>query len=171
MNDGEACGECGFVYNEADAPDAAQRVRALSKTVADRLLERQVNEVRRHVPPLTWSALEYGCHLRDDLLVQRERVLLARRADHPTLTPMGRDERAYHDGYESQKAADVARQLVEAGRLFAHVLDLLDDDSWTRTVVYNWPEPADRNLRWVAVHTVHELVHHQGDIERVLTGR
>jgi DinB superfamily len=170
VNEGEACGGCGFVYSEAEAPDAAQRVRMLSNTIAERLLVRPVNEVRRHMPPLTWSALEYGCHLRDDLLVQRERVLLARRVEHPTLTPMGRDERAYHDGYESQHVADVARQLVEAGRLFAHVLDLLDDDTWSRTVVYNWPEPADRSLRWVAVHTVHELVHHQVDIEHVLTG-
>jgi hypothetical protein len=170
VNAHERCGGCSFVYREAEASDAAQQVRLLSSAVADRLVKSPIGDVGRQVRPLSWSALEYGCHLRDVLLVQRERVLLARRVDHPTPAPMGRDERADHDGYRSQDVADVARQLIEAGRLFAHVLDLLDDDGWTRTLVYNWPEPADRSLRWVAVHTVHELVHPQRDIELVLAG-
>ena len=54
--------------------------------------------------------LEYGCHLKDVLLVQRERVLTARRVDRPSFHPIGRDERAEHDGYADQDPADVARQ-------------------------------------------------------------
>jgi hypothetical protein len=115
-----------------------------------------------------WSPLEYGCHVRDILLVQRERVLLARRETRPSLTAMGRDERVEHDGYSEQVPADVARQLEDSARLLANVLGRLGDSDWDRTVVYNYPEPTERTLRWVAIHTLHEVRHHHGDMARQL---
>ena len=78
-----------------------------------------------------WSPLEYGCHVRDVLLVQRERVLAARRMDRPTFDPMGRDERVEHDGYAEQDPACVVVQLEEAAFLFANVLARLGPDDWT----------------------------------------
>jgi hypothetical protein len=114
----------------------------------------------------TWSPLEYGCHVRDVLLVQRERVLEARRTDTPSFSPMGRDERVGHDGYADQAPADVARQLGDAAALLANVLARLDPGEWDRTVVYWYPRRAERSLRWVAVHTVHEVRHHTLDIRR-----
>src|SRR5258707_10836138 len=62
-----------------------------------------------------WSPLEYGCDLRDMLLVQRERVLAARRMNRPECSPMGRDERVVHDGCAEQEPEDVARQLRGRG--------------------------------------------------------
>jgi DinB superfamily len=112
-----------------------------------------------------WSPLEYGCHVRDVLLVQRERVLLARRETRPALTPMGRDERVEHDGYSEQIPAEVARQLQDSARMFANVLARLGDADWDRTLIYNYPEIHERTLGWVAVHTLHEVRHHQMDIE------
>lgn len=111
-----------------------------------------------------WSPLEYACHVRDVLLVQRERVLLARQVDRPTPAPMGRDARADLDGYAEQDPVSVARQLGDAAELFENVLDRLGED-WDRTMIYNYPEPTERSLRWVAVHTLHELVHHRRDVE------
>jgi hypothetical protein len=105
--------------------------------------------------------------MRDVLLVQRERVLAARRTDTPSFAPMGRDERVDHDGYAEQSPADVARQARDAAALFANVLARLGDD-WERTVVYNYPAPFERSLRWVAVHTVHEMHHHLLDVRRQL---
>ncbi len=126
--------------------------------------------VRARPEPAVWSPLEYGCHLRDILLVQRERVLAARRTLRPSCEPMGRDERVEHDGYAQQDTADVARQLTMAAQLFANVLDRLGVDDWDRSVVYNYPRRTERSLRWVAVHTVHELRHHLLDIRRQLPG-
>ena len=57
---------------------------------------------------------------------------------------------------------------TDASTLFTHVLDRLDADQWDRTLVYNYPEPAARSLRWVAVHTEHEARHHLVDIRRQL---
>jgi hypothetical protein len=92
-------------------------------------------------------------------------VLAARRTECPTYPPMGRDERVDHDGYVDQSPDDVARQLRDAARLFANVLTRVDvDDEWDRTLIYNYPTPSERSLRWVALHTEHELRHHQADV-------
>ena len=36
----------------------------------------------------------------------------------------------------------------------------------SRWLVYNYPTPQERTLAWVAVHTLHEFVHHTNDIKR-----
>lgn len=101
-------------------------------------------------------------------VVQRERVLTARRVNGADCAPMGCEERAEHDGYREQNPTDVARQLVDAATLFSNVLARLAADEWDRTVVYHYPETCQRSLRWVAVHTAHELQHHLLDIRRQL---
>jgi hypothetical protein len=155
------CTECGFTYDEnLDVPPL------LTAGVAETVLLLRTGDVRSRRSPAVWSPLEYACHLRDMLLVQRERVLLARRVERPDCTPMGRDERVEHDGYADQAPADVARQLTDAGDLFANVLRRLPAAEWERTVLYRYPEPTVRTLRWVALHTLHEVRHHLLDIRR-----
>jgi hypothetical protein len=155
------CTECGFVYDESlDVPPL------LTEGVAETAGLLSTGDVRSRRSPEVWSPLEYACHLRDMLLVQRERVLLARRVERPDCTPMGRDERVEHDGYADQAPADVARQLTDAGELFANVLLRLPAPDWERTVLYRYPEPTVRTLRWVALHTLHEVRHHLLDIRR-----
>jgi len=155
--DRDRCDECGFVYVPEESDGAGPAIAVLRDPAAD---------VARRRATGTWSPLEYGCHLRDVILVQRERVLLARQVERPSLTPMGRDDRVEHDGYSEQLPADVARQLEDAARLFANVLSRLGPADWERTLMYNFPTTSERSLRWVAVHTLHEARHHLADIER-----
>jgi hypothetical protein len=159
------CAECGFRYGETPPQQIGPAIVVGAEQVAALLGGPEVN--RRREDGL-WSPLEYACHLRDMLLVQRERVLLARREERPLAVPMGRDARVEHEGYAEQEPADVARQLGDAARLFANVLARLPDDQWRRTVLYTYPEPAERPLTWVAAHALHEVRHHQRDIERQL---
>jgi hypothetical protein len=111
------CAECGFTYDEGEALGAADAIVAAAREAAALVNEADDDEVRVRSDPATWSALEYGCHVRDVLLVQRERVLEARRTERPTFTPMGRDERVALDGYDEQDPAVVTRQLVDAADL------------------------------------------------------
>jgi hypothetical protein len=162
------CSECGFVYDESEAPLAAAAIQEGAHSMAI-LIADAGDDARLRPNANTWSALEYGCHVRDVLLVQRERVLLVRRCvDPPTPPPMGRDERADKDGYATQAPDDVARQLPDAAHLLANVFDRLDEADWARTLIYNFPVPWERSLRWVAVHTVHEVRHHMKDVRRGL---
>jgi hypothetical protein len=88
--------------------------------------------------------------------------------DRPSFDPMGRDERVEHDGYAEQDPRDVARQLTDAANLFANVLSRLDPEDWERIVMYNYPKLAERSLRWIAVHSEHEVRHHLLDVGRQL---
>ncbi|MGH3972352.1 MAG: DinB family protein [Pseudonocardiaceae bacterium] len=162
------CPQCGFTYDLGEASVAGRVIREVIADVVAILRRHAVVDLRTRRQPNAWSPLEYGCHPRDVLLVQRERVLAARRTDRPDRPPMGRDERVDHDGYAEQESEDVARQLTDAAQMFFNVLDRLGTSDWTRSVIYNYPEPRERSLRWVAVHTVHEVHHHLLDIRRQL---
>jgi hypothetical protein len=166
MND--VCEICGFVYDLTSALRAGDAILHESDVLAA-IVESGGEELARRSTPTTWSVLEYCCHVRDVLLVQRERVLLARRTVRPAVVTMGRDERVEHDGYAQQHPVDVARQLRDAASLFAGVLARFDDQTWDRTLIYNYPERTERDLAWVAVHTQHEVHHHLADV-RAQTG-
>ena len=161
----QECAQCGFVYDLSKAASAGAAIQERVGAAAAVLRDCDV-DVRSRRLPAVWSALEYGCHLRDVLLVQRERVLAALRVDRPDYPAMGRDERVVHDGYADQEPIDVARQLADAAQLFGNVLGRLSDDDWDRTLLYHFPETCERSLGWVAVHTLHEAQHHLGDITR-----
>ena len=135
----ERCGECGFAYDVSAAPWAGREIRAGAAELAAILTDGTAGLAARR-EPARWSPLEYGCHVRDMLVVQRERLLAARRLDRPVAEPMGRDERAELDGYAGQDPADVARQLGDAALLLAGDLARLGDPDWDRTLIYTYPE-------------------------------
>ena len=157
----DTCSFCGFEYDLDEAPAAGGAIVEGAHALGGLLRH---TAVRSRPTPETWSPLEYACHVRDVLLVQRERVLAARREDRPSFAPMGRDERVGHDGYAQQDPEDVARQLGDAAHLFANVVARLEPTDWDRTIVYNYPHTTERPLRWVAVHTLHEVRHHLLDV-------
>ncbi len=68
------------------------------------------------------------------------------------------------DRYNEQDPTEVAAALVASADTLADLLDGLDASAWTRTGFYNYPERALRTVEWIAIHTVHELLHHRGDI-------
>lgn len=164
------CAQCAFEYDLSLAPTVPRLAGEHAEQYA-RLLRGDAAALRRRPAPEVWSPLEYACHVRDVLLVQRERALAALRRDTPVAESMGREERVEDDGYRLQQPADVARQLGDAALLFGQVLARLTPDGWERTLVYGYPEPTERSLRWLAVHTLHELRHHLLDMRRGLDGR
>jgi hypothetical protein len=161
------CDGCGFEYHLDEALGAASAIVSCVDELVS-LLRNRADSVTLRPSPETWSPHEYGCHVRDVLIVQRERVLAARFIDRPSFNPMGRDERVELDGYAEQRTADVVRQLGDSARLFANVLRRLHEPEWQRNVIYNYPQRTERSLRWVAVHTLHEVRHHLMDVRRQL---
>jgi S-DNA-T family DNA segregation ATPase FtsK/SpoIIIE len=124
------------------------------------------DRLRTRPAPEVWSPLEYACHVRDVLLVQRERVLLAQVEDQPEFVPMRRDERAVGARYNEQDPVTVLAAIPTAADDLAATLDGLDATGWARSGIYTYPERAVRSIEWIGRHTLHELRHHQGDIER-----
>jgi len=174
------CPECGFAFvavkaSSAVALDAWQydesHSESASETIADvcaqiaEIVRSSAEGLRVRPAPGRWSPLEYACHVRDVLLVQRERVLKALRGHGDEFLPMGRDERVLHDGYNEQKPRDLAVQVEQAALLFVSLLRRLGPSEWDLKIAYMFPDPSTRTLRWIAVHTAHEVVHHLHDIE------
>ncbi|WP_085096331.1 DinB family protein [Mycobacterium paraense] len=162
----ERCEECGYAYDLTAATRAGDEIRSAVAELARLLVTTERRALARRTAPERWSPLEYACHVRDVLITQRERVLLARRTDVPAAVPMGRDERAAHDGYAESDPAEVAEEVTIAARLLANTLSRLGTRDWELRIVYNWPHRTERTLRWVAANTVHDVRHHLLDIKR-----
>jgi hypothetical protein len=165
--DPDTCRECGFSY-AVGRSEILSWLRSDAQAFLDTLHRFDDRAVRTRPEPDTWSPLEYACHVRDVLGVQTDRILLAQREVDPVFVPMGRDERAVEDRYNEQDPRLVAAQLAEAADRFASLLERLDDAGWERTGMYNYPEPALRTVEWIAVHTIHELLHHRADLRSAL---
>ena len=161
----DRCDACDFVYADLPTAEVAARMRTFPAAYRDRLTSHDLTAVRTRPDPGTWSALEYACHVRDVFEVQNERARLALTDDTPTFVPMGRDERAVDRRYNDQDPIAVAAELEAAARALARTFDGLDAKGWERTGIYNWPTPTERDLAWLARHTVHEGLHHLRDVD------
>jgi hypothetical protein len=159
----DTCARCGFVYDLARA-EIVCRTRADAASFVERIAELDASAVRRRPARDVWSPLEYACHVRDILRIQRERLELIQRETNPSLTPMGRDERVIEERYNEQEPDVVTHEVVDAARSLAERLEALDAAGWERTATYNYPTAKLRSVEWIGAHTVHELQHHRLDI-------
>jgi S-DNA-T family DNA segregation ATPase FtsK/SpoIIIE len=163
----DTCETCGFTYGALARSELAPAMGEYGLQITRLLSGADARLTVRRVPD-EWSPLEYGCHVRDVLLIQRDRLFVALVEEEPSFKPMYRDERVALDRYSSQEPEVVAAQLLMAAAMAAHSFAPLAGDQWTRPLIYGYPEPTRRDVEWMAQHTVHEMVHHQRDIERIL---
>ena len=162
------CGTCHFDYAAIDPPHVPDRLSAAIDGFQRDLRDHDAPVLRARPRPHTWSALEYACHVRDVLLVQRERLYRALTEDTPDCSPMHRDERVALARYNSQQPALVAEQLRFAACLAGQAFADTDPSTWNRTLIYNWPSPHRTDIRGLAAHTVHETLHHFADFQHGL---
>jgi DinB superfamily len=160
------------VYDDVPVNDLARLLRAGAASYRDPLLATPESVLRRRPGPTrtteVWSALEYACHVRDVLLVQRDRAVLALVEANPGFPPMYRDERVALARYDAHTPARVADHLEMAADLCATVFDQLTTAQWARPLLYNYPVTAERDLAWLGRNTAHEVEHHLGDIRSVI---
>jgi len=167
------CEECGFSHSSLAISDTPAALRELGRRYRVPLTRGLKGEdlgalLRAHPMEGTWSALEYACHYRDVLSIQRERLSIARSQDGYTPEPMRREERVVELAYNEQEPAAVADDVAANAESLAEYVETFEPSDWTRTMTYFCPEQAERPLTWVVRHTVHEGEHHLLDIGRVL---
>src|SRR5215469_13742826 len=147
LNDpSSACGQCGFRSAGIPVDEIAGRLRAAPARYRAALAGASPEVTARRPEPGVWSALEYGCHVRDVLLIQRDRAVLAQVEERPSVARMYRDERVALCGYAGKPPAEVLAQLAMAAELCALVFGRLADDAWSRRLIYNWPAAAEQDL-------------------------
>ena len=167
------CEECGFDYDGVADAEVGGKLRDFGRRYRVPLTRGLKGEalddlVRAHPQEGVWSALEYACHVRDVFAVQRERVEQALVAGELAYTPMGREQRVIDDRYNEQGPAAVADQLAANADAMAATVEAFTPDQWQIGGVYGYPVPTQRDLRWLARHTIHEGHHHLLDVGRVL---
>lgn len=165
---GEACADCGFVWDDLDVPEIRQRLATTSVRWADifassdlRLKQRPSDDV--------WSPIEYRSHVRDVLFNLRDRVVLGLAEDNPSPKSMHATLRVDRGMYSAIQPAELATDLTVAARLFVEILSVITATDARRPIFYGWPRPATRTVRWVAAQALHEAEHHLHDVEQALT--
>lgn len=166
----DACAGCGFDGAKIPVADIPGALTSLGPRYRQVLELAPAGDLHRRPDPDTWSPLEYACHVRDVLLVQRDRTYIALVEDGPSFAKMHRDERVALGRYGDQPLDRVLATLDMAAELAAAVFTDRTEEQWNRPVIYNYPTPERHTLAWMARHTVHEGAHHLVDITRSLAG-
>jgi S-DNA-T family DNA segregation ATPase FtsK/SpoIIIE len=166
------CEQCGFNYGTGDLQgtvtllvrQAAESAMALTKAAAGP----DSDVVRLRPEPEVWSAIEYACHIRDVLEVQRLRIAQCLAEDRPVYAPMDRTGRVKQEKYEFQNPVEVGAAVMKFAREFGAAAKVLTPPELARLGLYNYPVRAPRSLSWIVRHTAHEIQHHRHDIIEIL---
>jgi hypothetical protein len=158
----EPCPECGFDAAALDRGDIPGLVRASAANFAAALARRDAAARRE---PHVWSALEYGCHVRDVCRVFNARLERMLTEDDPLFANWDQDETALTERYWAQDPATVAAELTESADAIAQGFAAVDGDQWQR--------PSRRSNGSVFTvdsfgrYFMHDLVHHVHDVHDV----
>ena len=113
---------------------------------------------------VTWSALEYGCHVRDVFRLGLYRVNRMLKEDDPRFDNWDQDETAVADRYDLQDPIVVADEVAEAAAAFADVYDTVGADQWSRPGLRSDGSPF--TVESFGRYYVHDLMHHIVDVRR-----
>ena len=152
------CSECGYDAAAVEPTAVGARVRA-SLPLWQQALTRPDAGVRPD--PQVWSALEYGCHLRDVVRLFDERLRLILAQDDPQFADWNPDTAALEGRYGEQDPAAVARSLSSAGHALADRFDAVPDDAWARPGRRS--DGAAFTVGSLGRYFLHEVEHHLHD--------
>jgi hypothetical protein len=154
-----ACPECGFEAGAVRRDDVAGLVRAEAAAWPAVLARPDVRERPRAT---TWSALEYGAHVRDVLLRCRQRTALMLEQDDPEFEDWDQDASALDERYHLQDPATVAAELARAADAVAELYDRVPAERWQR------PGRRSNGSRFTVEtfvrYVLHDLAHHRHDV-------
>jgi hypothetical protein len=159
------CDECGLDYGELDLDRLVELTRPYPERWAATLTGTDDAHLRRRPDDTTWSALEYGAHVRDVLDILTGSLERMAADDHPDLDFPDPDELAAERRYGDEDPAAVVSAIGEQTDRLLRFLEQEAAPAWARTGTFPWGE---RDVETMAKNTVHEHVHHLLDAERVL---
>jgi len=111
-----------------------------------------------------WSALEYGCHVRDVFRIFNQRLILMLTEDNPRFENWDQNITAIEDRYDEQDPAIVAQELADAGKALAEGFDSVGPDAWSRTGRRS--DGAEFTIDSFSRYLLHDPVHHVYDVKR-----
>jgi hypothetical protein len=155
------CPECGFDASTFDATMTSAAIFDNAQRWAQLLTDHHVT-LRPHDGQ--WSALEYGCHVRDVFRLFDRRLKLMLEQDAPTFDNWDQDATAIDDAYGLQDPAVVSRELNEAAEVLAGRFATVVGDQWSRTGTRS--DGAIFDVSTFGTYMIHDPVHHVHDVEQ-----
>ena len=123
------CPECGFDAGAVPLEAIPGAVRENAAAWAPVLAR---PDVRVRPAPGVWSALEYGCHVRDTCRVFAERLQLMLNESDPLFANWNQDETAVAERYAEQDPQAVAAGLAGNAHAIADAFARVEPDEWSR---------------------------------------
>jgi hypothetical protein len=155
-----ACPECGFDATAVHHTEVADRIRGDATDWLGRLAG---PEAAQRTQPAVWSALEYGCHVRDVHRIFNQRVQLMLTEDDPQFPNWDQDETALADDYASQDPATVATELFDAASVVADTYATVPAEAWSRRGLRS--NGSQFTIATIAVYHLHDVIHHAYDVD------
>lgn len=157
----QACDECGCDTTGIAGSDVAALLRTNAAHWTE-ILSGNPDELRRRPAPQTWSALEYGCHVRDVFEKFGERLRLMLNENDPVFDNWDQDQSALDNHYDRQDPATLGAELAAAATRTTATLDGIADEHWQRV-----GRRSNGSLFTVASlsrYLLHDPVHHLYDV-------
>ncbi|MGH8860066.1 MAG: DinB family protein [Jatrophihabitantaceae bacterium] len=153
------CPECGFDASAITGAEVPDHSRAAIAALRSAVLA-PGSDVRPK--PDVWSALEYGCHVRDVCIIFGTRVesMIAKR--DPTFPNWDQDETARTERYWEQERAKVAGELAVEGERIAEAFASVREDEWNCTGRRS--DGSVFTIDTLARYFLHDVVHHVHDV-------
>jgi hypothetical protein len=154
-----ACAECGFDASAFDRELVGSMVRDNASAWPELLAA--ADSARRPAPDV-WSALEYGCHVRDVFRIFDERLWLMLTEIGPRFANWDQDATAVAERYGEQDPRVVAEQMRVAAAVLADRFDAVTGSQWERT-----GERSDGSrftVETFARYFIHDPVHHLREV-------
>ena len=155
------CPECGFAASRAHRGEIPSMIRA-NAAAWPALLARP--NARRRPSPDVWSALEYGCHVRDVFSIYDGRLARMLAEDDPLYPNWDQDATAVAEQYATQDAPRVAAELQAEAERLAHRFEQVSGDQWLRTGRRS--DGAQFTIESFARYLIHDPIHHLHDVAR-----
>ncbi len=156
-----ACPECGMDTSTFAREEVGAMIRANAGTWPGLLADPRAN---RRPSDDVWSALEYGCHVRDVFRIYDGRLERMMTEVDPLYPNWDQDATAVEDRYGEQDPAQLAADLLAAGLQLAARFDQVGPDQWDRTGRRG--DGAVFTIETFARYLIHDPVHHLDDVSR-----
>ncbi len=154
------CSECSFDASRHDRDCTATMIRSNARSWGAALVADGAGERR---DPYLWSALEYGCHVRDVYSIYNKRVRRMLHENGPSYDNWDQDETAVLDDYAAQNPQAVAQQLIDvAGSIASTFEQVAAPETWLRTG--HRSDGASFTVESISRYMLHDVIHHLVDI-------
>lgn len=160
-----SCPECGF---DAGGLSVRQIPALIRENVREWPAVLARPDVRERPDDATWSALEYGAHVRDVFGVFQRRLAAMLAEDGPRFENWDQDETAVRERYGEQDPAVVSAELASAGEAMARAVESVPAGSLERTGFRS--DGTEFTIATLLQYFMHDPVHHLWDVDRGVQG-